>query len=188
MGGPRPPRADTLMAAVFLDRDGVLNRAIVRNGKPFPPATLDEFELLPGVVEAVGALAEAGYRVIVATNQPDVATGLQRREVVDAMHEELRRALLIDDVRVCWHVEADNCDCRKPKPGLLQAAARDWGIDLAKSVMVGDRWRDMDAGRAVGCRTIFVDRGYSERRPERPDAIVTSLPEAVSLILAQARV
>lgn len=187
MGGPSPSRASGgLMPAVFLDRDGVLNRATVRNGKPYPPASLAEFELLPGVADAVRALSGAGYRVIVATNQPDVATGTQRREVVEAMHEALRRELPVDDIRVCWHVEADNCDCRKPKPGLLTAAARDWGIDLERSVMVGDRWRDVGAGRAAGCRTIFVDHGYAEQRPEHADAVVGSLPEAVSLILTEA--
>ena len=184
--GPARPGA-RLMPAVFLDRDGVLNRAVVRDGKPYPPATLADFELLPGVADAVRTLAQAGYRIIVATNQPDVATGAQRREIVEAMHHALRRALPIDDVRVCWHADSDDCDCRKPKPGLLTAAARDWDIDLARSVMVGDRWRDVDAGRAAGCRTIFVDHGYAERRPERPDAVVGSLPEAVSLILAEPR-
>ena len=187
MGRPGPARPGALMPAVFLDRDGVLNRATVRDGKPYPPASLAEFELLPGVEDAVRALHRAGYRIIVATNQPDVASGAQRREVVEAMHETLRQKLPIDDVRVCWHTDADGCDCRKPKPGLITAAARDWDIDLKRSVMVGDRWRDVDAGRAAGCRTIFVDRGYGERRPERPDAVVRSLPEAVSLILAEAR-
>lgn len=186
MGGSNPPDAGRLMAAVFLDRDGVINRATVRGGKPYPPATLAEFELLPGVADAVRTLRQAGFRIIVATNQPDVATGAQRREVVEAMHDRLRNALPIDDVRVCWHADADNCECRKPKPGLLVSAARDWGIDLTRSVMVGDRWRDVAAGRAAGCRTIFVDHGYAERRPERPDAVVGSLPEAVSLILAEA--
>jgi D-glycero-D-manno-heptose 1,7-bisphosphate phosphatase len=173
--------------AVFLDRDGVINRAVVRNGKPYPPASLEAFELLPGVVEAVAALRAAGYVIVIATNQPDVATGKQSREVVDAMHDRLRRELAVDDIRVCFHVDADGCACRKPRPGMLVEAARQWNLDLAASVMVGDRWRDIAAGRAAGCRTAFIDYGYAEPRPEAPDIIVDSLSAASRWILAGAR-
>ncbi len=171
--------------AVFLDRDGVINRAVVRDGKPYPPATLEAFELLPGVPEAVAALRAAGFLVIVATNQPDLATGKQRPEVVQAMHDRLRRELAVDDIRMCVHVDADGCICRKPRPGMLTEAARDWAITLADSVMVGDRWRDIEAGRAAGCRTVFLDYGYAEKRPESPDVILSSLAEASRWILEQ---
>ncbi len=171
--------------AVFLDRDGVINRAVVRNGKPYPPASLAAFELLPGVVEAVAALRAAGYLIVVTTNQPDVATGKQSREVVDAMHDRLRRALAVDDIRVCFHVDADGCRCRKPLPGMLLEAAREWDIELAASFMVGDRWRDIAAGQAAGCRTLFIDYGYAEPRPEAPDRLVDSLLAASRWILAE---
>jgi D-glycero-D-manno-heptose 1,7-bisphosphate phosphatase len=170
--------------AVFLDRDGVINRAVVSNGKPYPPASLEAFELLPGVVEAVAALRAAGFLIIVATNQPDVATGKQRLEVVEAMHDRLRRELAVDDIRVCCHVDADGCACRKPRPGMLLEAARQWDIALEASVMVGDRWRDIEAGRAAGCRTVFIDYGYAEPRPEAPDVIVDSLAAASRWILS----
>ncbi len=174
-----------LRRAVFLDRDGVINRSIVREGKAYPPASLAEFELLPGVGEAVAALRAAGFLVIVATNQPDVAAGRQRRETVEAMHARLRAELALDDIRVCYHDDRDRCACRKPLPGMLLDAARRWDIALAESYMVGDRWRDVAAGRAAGCLTAFVDYGYAERRPEAPDVVVESLAEACRWILAR---
>jgi D-glycero-D-manno-heptose 1,7-bisphosphate phosphatase len=171
--------------AVFLDRDGTLNAAIVRDGKPYPPASRDELVIVPGAREAVAALRRAGFRTIVVTNQPDVAQGKQRREVVEAINAELGAALGLDDVRVCYHADADACTCRKPKPGLLLEAARDWQLDLPASFMVGDRWRDVDAGRAAGCRTILIEAGYAERRSE-PDFSVSSLTEACTIILRAA--
>lgn len=169
--------------AVFLDRDGVINRAVVRGGRPYPPATVGELEILPGVAEAVGALRQAGYRVIVATNQPDVATGVQNREVVEAMHARVRAELAVDDIRVCYHTDRDGCACRKPKPGMLLAAAKDWSLDLGLCVMVGDRWRDIGAGSAAGCRTILIGGGYGEPFAVAPDAVAASLSEASRLIL-----
>lgn len=173
--------------AVFVDRDGVINRAVVRGGKPYPPNSLEELEMLPGVPEAVRLLRQAGYRVIVATNQPDVGAGRQTQDEVERIHEHLRAALQVDDIKVCYHTDADGCPCRKPKPGMLLDAARDWDIDLAASVMVGDRWRDVDAGKAAGCRTVLVasevESGYDERAAEGHDAAVRSLLEASRWIL-----
>jgi D-glycero-D-manno-heptose 1,7-bisphosphate phosphatase len=171
--------------AVFLDRDGVINRAVVVAGRPHPPASRRELEVLPGVAAALARLKTAGYLLIVVTNQPDIARGTQARDEVEAMHAELARRLPIDEFRVCDHDDGDECACRKPKPGLLLAAAACHGIDLPSSVMVGDRWRDVDAGRAAGCLTVFLDYGYSERRPDRPDAVVASLAEAAEWILSR---
>lgn len=170
---------------MFLDRDGIINRALVRDGKPYPPASVEEFEFLPGVEESMRELRAGGYLVIVATNQPDVATGVQRRDVVERMHAGLREAGLCDDIKVCYHTDIDACNCRKPKAGMLIEAARERDIDLAASFMVGDRWRDVEAGRAAGCYTFFVDYSYNELRAERPDAVVASLEEAARLILQQ---
>ena len=142
-----------------------------------------EFELLPGVVDAVKRLHAAGFLLVVVTNQPDVSTGLARREAVVEMHRRLCEWLPLDDIKVCYHVEADGCDCRKPKPGMLLAAARERGIDLKSSWMVGDRWRDVAAGKAASCRTILVERHYAERKAEAPDFTVQSLPEAATIIL-----
>jgi D-glycero-D-manno-heptose 1,7-bisphosphate phosphatase len=171
-----------MQRAVFLDRDGVINRAFVRHGKPYPPVTLDEFEILPGVADALHALHEVGFLLIVATNQPDVARGLQQREVVEAMHQRLRDFLPLDDIKVCYEIDGPYCICYKPKPGMLLAAAGEHNIDLARSYMIGDRWRDVGAGNAAGCWTIFIDRGYAEPLTEAPDAVCTDLP-AAALIL-----
>jgi D-glycero-D-manno-heptose 1,7-bisphosphate phosphatase len=169
--------------AVFLDRDGVINRTFVRDGKPCPPATLSDFEILPGVHEALGQLKKAGFLLIVVTNQPDVARGLQRREVVEVMHEKLREALPLDDIIVCYELEGPTSTRYKPKPGMLLDAARERDIDLARSYMVGDRWRDVGAGKRAGCFTIFIDRGYAEPLTETPDGTCADLPHAAAFIL-----
>jgi len=171
--------------AVFLDRDGVINRAIVENGKPHPPASLKELEILPGVPKALRALKAAGYLLIVATNQPDVARGILTRQGVEAINAALLAALPLDDILVCYHDNQDHCDCRKPQPGLLLQAADKHKIDLAASFMIGDRWKDIEAGRRAGCRTILVDSDYAEEGLEtKPDHRVHTLPEAAAVILA----
>ncbi len=173
--------------AVFLDRDGVLNRAIVRDGKPLPPQSLDEFEIFPDVPEAVRRLRQEGFRLVVVTNQPDVARGVQRREVVESLNRQLTSSLPLDAVEVCYHDDVDGCECRKPKPGLLLNAATRMGIDTRRSYVVGDRWRDIGAGRAAGCYTILVDRGYGESQQCVPDRIATNLARATDWILRHVR-
>jgi D-glycero-D-manno-heptose 1,7-bisphosphate phosphatase len=170
--------------AVFLDRDGVLNASVIRGGKPYPPGSLVQLEILPGVRESLAKLREAGFLNIVVTNQPDVATGVQTLEVVEAIHSRLLRELALDAVEVCYHIDADACSCRKPKPGLLLQASASYDIELPRSYLVGDRWRDVAAGQAVGCGCFFVDYGYDERRPEQPYIAVKSLPDAARLILS----
>jgi D-glycero-D-manno-heptose 1,7-bisphosphate phosphatase len=168
-------------AAVFLDRDGVLNRALVGRRRPSAPVRLEDFEILPGVSEALARLKAAGYALVVVTNQPDVARGHLSRETVEAMHARLSATLPLDEIRVCYHDTADQCACRKPAPGLLLDPPT---YDVAKSAIVGDRWRDVEAGRRAGCRaTILVDYDYDEALPNEPDARVRSLAEAVDWIL-----
>lgn len=170
--------------AVFLDRDGTLNRATIRAGRSYPPDRVEDFELLPGVIEGLAALRAAGFVLIVVTNQPDVAAGRQSRSVVERMHERLRALTPVDDVRVCYHDDAAGCTCRKPQPGMLLAAATDHAIDLSRSYMIGDRWRDVEAGRAAGCRTVFIASGYAERQPDSPDLTVATVLEASAAILS----
>ncbi len=181
---PVLPRA---RAAVFLDRDGVINRAVVRDGKPFPPAGIDDLELLPDVASAMNSLKAHGFALYVITNQPDVTRGTQTREAVESIHQALSSSLPIDDIFVCYHDDNDECGCRKPLPGLLLEARSKHNIDLSRSFVVGDRWRDIDAGHNAGCKTVLIDYGYRERAPARPpEATVRSLREAADWIISSA--
>jgi D-glycero-D-manno-heptose 1,7-bisphosphate phosphatase len=172
--------------AVFLDRDGVLNRVLLRNGKPHPPRSIKEMTIPQGVGPALARLRGAGFLLIVLTNQPDIARGSLTWADLDAMHEHMSRLLPLDAFRVCDHDDSSGCPCRKPKPGLIIRAANDFGIDRTTSFMVGDRWRDVDAGSAAGCRTVLIDMGYRERGPSTlPSAKVSDLGAAADWILAQ---
>ena len=174
---------DLTRRAVFLDRDGVLNRAILRDGKPYPPAVLPEVEIFPEARTCLEKLRSAGFKIIVVTNQPDVARGTQTRQNVEAIHAYLQDDLPIDKFMVCYHDDQDHCSCRKPAPGLLLMAAQQENIDLSHSFMIGDRWRDVEAGQNAGCQTIFIDCDYRERQPESPTFHVRTLSEAVEIIL-----
>jgi D-glycero-D-manno-heptose 1,7-bisphosphate phosphatase len=182
---PVPANFNNLVPAVFLDRDGVINHAVTRDGLPYPPCSLDEFQILPGVPEACQRLKQAGFLLVVATNQPDVGRGVVPRELVETMHKQMRKVLPLDRVEACFHPGRgkSDCDCRKPRPGMLLRAARELGIDLAQSWMVGDRWRDIDCGHAAGCRTVFIDSGYAEDLKQQPDFRAKDLAEAAEIIL-----
>lgn len=178
--------------AVFLDRDGTLNAPVVRDGAPYPPAKLDEFVLLPGAAEACRTLHAAGYVLVVATNQPDVGRGTTPASLVDAMHARLCEWIPeIARIEVCFapgqgldHPENRR---RKPEPGMLLDAAAALGLDLARSWMVGDRWRDIDCGARAGVRTVFLDLGYQEKLRATPDFTVPNLAAAARIILANPR-
>ena len=171
--------------AVFLDRDGVINRGVVKAGKPFAPFSVEEFEILPGVSEALASLRAAGYLLIVTTNQPDVARGAATRTAAEAIIAHMRRLLPLDDVMVCYHDDNDGCACRKPKPGMIIAAAVAHDVELAKSFMIGDRWRDIGAGKAAGCRTILVN-AFADPASSRiePGVELADLAAAARWILA----
>jgi D-glycero-D-manno-heptose 1,7-bisphosphate phosphatase len=172
-----------LRAAVFLDRDGVLNRTIVRGNVSHPPERLEDFEFLPGVVEATRRLVKAEFPLVVVTNQPDVARGVQTRECVEEMNDLVRQILPVLDVLTCYHDGVDDCVCRKPRPGMLREAAGRWGLDLPRSFMVGDRWSDVVAGQAAGCRSLLIVTALSGLERCRPDHCVPSLAEAADWIL-----
>jgi D-glycero-D-manno-heptose 1,7-bisphosphate phosphatase len=185
----RAERSARPRRAVFLDRDGVLNEATVRAGTPHPPASLAELRIVDDAPAALAALRAAGYLLVGVTNQPDVARGTQRREVVEAINRALRSALPLEEILTCYHDDADDCACRKPRPGLLLLAAERYGIDLPRSFMVGDRSKDVEAGRRAGCRTVRIGPGYpADREPVAPDAQVDSLGEATRWILTQSDV
>jgi len=172
--------------AIFLDRDGVLNRTAVVDGVPHPPDSVDDLELLPEVSEAVAQLTKLTFPLIVVTNQPDVARGTQTREAVEEINAALRTQLpQLTAFYTCFHDTPDNCPCRKPKPGLLIEAARAYNIDLSRSFMVGDRWSDIVAGEAAGCKTILIDLPHSKADRCKPDFRAANLPEAVEIILEE---
>jgi D-glycero-D-manno-heptose 1,7-bisphosphate phosphatase len=172
--------------AIFLDRDGVINRAFVRAGRPYPPTSLAELEVLPGVEDALHALKAAGYQLIVITNQPDVGRGTTTQESVDCIHAHLADSLPLDAIFMCPHDDGDSCACRKPLPGLITLAVDKLDLQPSASYVIGDRWRDMEAGRRAGCRTFFVDYGYDEQQPEDYDFRVNSLLDAAKIILEHA--
>jgi D-glycero-D-manno-heptose 1,7-bisphosphate phosphatase len=169
--------------AVFLDRDGVLNAAVVRDRRPYPPATPADVMILPGVRGAIDTFRAAGLMSVVVTNQPDIARGMTTADDVAAINNLVTEQTGVDAVVVCPHDDADDCMCRKPRPGMILAAAAEHGVDLRHSVMVGDRWRDIEAGQAALLPTVFVDRRYDERRPRDASLVVGELAEAVPWIL-----
>lgn len=171
--------------AVFLDRDGVLNHAIVRDGRPYPPRDLGELRIVDEAVPALRRLHDAGYRLIVVTNQPDVARGTTTRATVDAINEKIREAMPVDEFVVCD--QDGDAPCRKPNPGMLLDAARRHDLDLRHSFMIGDRWRDVAAGQRAGCVALFVDHHYSEQQPDPPFVRISSVGAAADWILRTRR-
>lgn len=169
--------------AVFLDRDGVLNRSILVNGLPRPPTSVREIEILEGVSEAIQILKNNEIIPVVVTNQPDVSRGITTQSNVEAINAFLGNALKIDHFYTCFHDDRDLCECRKPAPGLILCAAQDLKLDTRRSYLVGDRWRDISAGQAAGCQTFFIDYSYPELKPKMPFKEVTSLLQAVNLMV-----
>jgi D-glycero-D-manno-heptose 1,7-bisphosphate phosphatase len=174
--------------AVFVDRDGVLNASALHEGRPHPPASLADLTFLPGVRERVAELKRLDFLVVGVTNQPDVARGTVPRAAVEEINARVRTQMRLDDLLVCYHDDGDGCTCRKPRPGLLLEAATRLGIDLGRSYMIGDRWKDMACGAAAGCTTVFVDYGYAEpyEGPEPAHASATAA-DAFDYILSKER-
>jgi D-glycero-D-manno-heptose 1,7-bisphosphate phosphatase len=167
--------------AVFLDRDGVINRAVFRDGRPTSPRNLAEFEIEDGVEESLKRLRAVGFKLFVVTNQPDIARGLMPRESLRLMTDRIMATLAVDEVRVCPHDDRDRCGCRKPNPGMLLELACEHGVELGGSYLIGDSWKDTSAASAAGCRSIILDRPYNQGDPA--NFRVANLAEAVNLIL-----
>ncbi len=170
---------------VFLDRDGVLIESQIRGGKPYAVTAAEDVKIIPGVAGACRDLSSLGFLLVMTTNQPDVARGKVSEAFVRQTNAALAATLVLDSVEACLHDDADGCDCRKPKPGLMIHAATRLGIDLGASFVVGDRWRDVEAGKAAGCRTVFIDCGYDEVLKTKPDFTCRSLSDAVQWIRIQ---
>ena len=169
--------------AVFLDRDGVINRALVIDNLPYPPNSIKDLEILPEVPKSLRLLEDKGYLLLVVTNQPDVGRGIQKRETVEEIHSFLLEELPLDEIYVCWHGQDGDCDCRKPLPGMLSQAAEKYGINLKESFLIGDRWKDINAGMSAGCQTVFLDHGYKETLRQTPTYQTNSILTATTWIL-----
>lgn len=170
--------------AVFLDRDGVINHAIIINNKPYPPNGIHDLEITENAGTELPNLVNSGFILIGITNQPDVSRGTKSKYAVENINHFLQTKLPIQDFYVCYHDDKDNCQCRKPKPGLLIQAANDYHIDLSRSYMIGDRWKDIAAGRNAGCHTILIQNNYSESAHGfEAEKNVNSLSEAIDWIL-----
>ncbi len=175
--------ARTLRNCLFLDRDGVVNECVVRDGKPYPPASADDLRYVPGIHDLCRRAKEAGWLVIIATNQPDVGRGTTPLAVVEEIHSQMARDLAADEIKVCYDPgRGEKSLFRKPAPGMLLEAARQHGIDLSASYLIGDRWRDVACGVSAGCKTIFIDYGYAEDLTVEPDFTVSSLAQAALLL------
>jgi len=170
-----------LIKAVFLDRDGVLNKPNIIDGKPYAPKKVKDFIIYSEAYEVLNNLKNNLYKIIVVTNQKDVGKGITSMKVLNTMHNKLKSFLPIDDIKVCICV--DECDCYKPNPGMILEAQKEWKIDIEKSYIIGDSWRDIGAGINAGCKTILIDRKYNMPMVYKPDYIVYSLKEAESKIL-----
>ena len=168
--------------AVFLDRDGVINKAFISNGLPTSPNSLNELEILPGVKESILRLKKLNYICLLVTNQPDVSRGKIEKKTVIEMNSFLKKEIELDDIFVCYHDDKDNCKCRKPKPGMIIQASKKWDIDVRKSFMIGDRWRDIQAGISAGCKTIFIENNYNEDKRVKASYTSANLVDAVFII------
>ena len=168
--------------AVFLDRDGVINKSYVIDGKPFPPYKLEEVVIIDGVAEAIQNLRDLKFEIIVVTNQPDIARKKTTLKFINSIHKIIEEKIGRIHFYICPHDDFDNCSCRKPKPGLLRTAALELNIDLNTSYLVGDRWRDIQAGQAAGCECFYIDYKYEDVQPKSPFIQVASLLEASNLI------
>ena len=165
--------------AIFLDRDGVINKANVIEGKPYPPINLDALEIIDNVGDSLKALRELGFYLFIVTNQPDVARGVTRQSEVEKINQYLLDTLTLDGIYVCYHDDRDACKCRKPEIGFLLDLREKYDLCLSDSYVIGDRWRDIEMGQRAGCKTVFIDYGYQEKQPVNPDFIVDSLSDFV---------
>jgi D-glycero-D-manno-heptose 1,7-bisphosphate phosphatase len=174
--------------AVFLDRDGTLIESDLVDGRPVPFHDADDLRLLDGVLQGCGQLKAAGYSLVMVTNQPDIARGTAVATVIEAVNTQLVDALGLDLALMCPHDDADDCDCRKPKPGLLQQGAEILSIALDRSsFIVGDRWRDIDAGHNADVSSVWINLGYDEPLRAQPDHVTTTFSAAVEWIVRQSR-
>jgi D-glycero-D-manno-heptose 1,7-bisphosphate phosphatase len=169
---------------VFLDRDGVVTVPREVSGKGYAARSISELQFYNDAAESVLRLKAARFDVVIVTNQPDISAGLITLSTLDDIHGVVATHLKVDRIRTCTHLAVDACQCRKPLPGLLIAEGVEEPLSFASSWMVGDRDSDIEAGRAVGCRTIFIDRSWVSETGEKADVTAADLAHAVDAIVS----
>jgi D-glycero-D-manno-heptose 1,7-bisphosphate phosphatase len=167
---------------VFWDRDGVINYPVIINNVSHPPDCVEHLRLVFGIRQLMDKICKMGFLNIVFTNQPDWKRKLQTKEDIEKINNAIIEYLPLDDLFTCFHDNYDNCECRKPKPGMLLEAQKKYSIDFSHSWVVGDMPTDIEAGKAVGCKTILVDNGFKFSKPCSPDYIVKSIEEIEDII------
>ena len=171
-------------SAVFLDRDGVINKPVIINKKPYAPTKYTEFKFYPGIYENLQALKNNGFLRIVVTNQPDIGNGKTKLQEVQLMHDKLMKTNLIDGIYMCSHNQREQCSCRKPGIKMLTDAKSKFNINMSRSWLIGDRWSDVTAAHNAGLTPIFVDHGYAETNSKLQTCIkVKNLKSAVNKII-----
>ena len=171
-----------LNKAIFLDRDGVINKSIIANGKPYAPLLFEDFVFYEDTKKAIVVIQSLDYKTIIVTNQPEINKGNLNHEELKRMNDRIYNELKIDDIFVCEHTSEEDCDCRKPKPGMILNASKKHNIDLSQSFLIGDRYKDIESAHAAGCNSIFIDRKYSEKFPNKQIKSVSSFYEAAIFI------
>lgn len=166
-----------MVKAVFLDRDGIINVTQVINKKPVAIRAFEQFVFVEGIQKAIDKFIKIGYTIFVVTNQPDISRGKIKIEEVEKINRHILHELPIKKIYMCTHDYYDNCECKKPKAGMLFSAKKEYDVELKSSWIIGDRWSDIEAGKNAGCKTIFVDYGYDEKLKSNPDIIVKNVKE-----------
>ena len=152
--------------AIFLDRDGVINEPIFRDGninKPIAPWEIDEFKLFDNIINPLNIIKKMGYHIFIVTNQPDISKGILKISTIKKMNNIIMSKLPIDEIMFCPHLDSHRCVCRKPKPGMVNILAKKWEISLSDSFFIGDNWKDIECGKGAGCTTILLDKYYNKK-------------------------
>ena len=169
-------------SAIFLDRDGVVNYSIICEKKPYAPLNLNELKIIPEIKSVINTFKQRQFKVFVITNQPDVARGKVKKEEVEKINASIQSQLSIDEIFTCYHDNQDHCECRKPKPGAFIALSQKYNIDLTKSIMVGDRAKDIEAAKNANCPSVFIDYGYNEIKPLDQNYTINGISELLSCL------
>jgi D-glycero-D-manno-heptose 1,7-bisphosphate phosphatase len=168
--------------AIFFDRDGVLNKTLLKNGKPYAPRNIKDFKIISDAYSILSYLKSLNYLMFVVTNQPDVGNGYMDKIIVEEMHEMILDQLPIQEIFTCYHSQKDNCSCRKPKTGMLEKAHKKFNLNIKDCFIVGDRFSDIEAGQKFKFQTVMIGTGYGEKPLAKPDFNIDKLEDLRSII------